>query len=138
MVMINNGAAYISFVVVVVVLLCLGAWLRQRRIKALIARRHQEELEARLGNNSGSGGRAGVLGANAYSWMNGGTTGLMRPVHAYLRQPRAHVHSPAIDTKPDDYLPQYSQPMPNQPPPYAPSPSTELPAQTNARGNHSQ
>ncbi|KAJ2056808.1 hypothetical protein GGI17_006000 [Coemansia sp. S146] len=102
--MINNGPAYASFIVVIVVLVCLGTWVRRRRIQAAIMQRDQMELESRL-NTSRS---------NAM-WTGG--TGPMQPAHAHLRQP----HTYSADTKPDEYLPPYSQPMSSQPPPYASS-----------------
>ncbi|KAJ2887338.1 hypothetical protein IWW38_005164 [Coemansia aciculifera] len=127
--MITNGAAYVAFVVVAVVLICMGAWLRRRRIQALIAQRQlhleqQQQLESGLGNG---------VGTNGYSWSNEGTAGALRPpMHAHLRQ--THAHSPAaaaaVDAKPsNDFLPPYSMPMPsNQPPPYAPPTAADAPS----------
>ncbi|KAJ2491309.1 hypothetical protein IWW37_002391 [Coemansia sp. RSA 2050] len=107
--MVNNGPAYISFIVVIIILLCLGTWLRRRRIQAAMIRREQLELESRIINR---------IAAHASSW----DTGPLQPPHAHVRQP----HS--LDNKPEEYLPPYTQPMSGQPPPYVSSAAGHLPS----------
>ncbi|KAJ2346085.1 hypothetical protein GGH92_003760 [Coemansia sp. RSA 2673] len=107
--MISNGPAYVSFIAVIVFLVCLGAWLRRRRIQAAMMQRDQMELESRLNT-----------GRNNTTWDD--SNGPLQPAHAHLRQ-----HRYSVDTKPDEYLPPYSQPITSQPPPYASTSMTNSP-----------
>ncbi|KAJ2807922.1 hypothetical protein H4S07_003499 [Coemansia furcata] len=121
--MLISTPAYGAFIAVAVLLICLGAWLRWRRVKALVAIREQMQRDQMQLEPQPS----------ATTWGNT----VMQPAHAHLRPP---PHGASPDAKPEEYLPPYSQPsqpiqpgqpsqpgMPGQPPPYVmPDASTHL------------